>query len=435
MRTSRVSQETSRLVNVLSAGRRVTRQSVTKSNYLGARGTTRSSTTQDTRTLKDEEQQEDCVRIKSENGDLSGEEGSSALSEANTTDIEDLFKPETSPGPTSRKRKRAHGPAKNGVSLLRKPQKVIVKEEEPGQPTFPKKKAAKSRKAIPPPGSIPAPANWEKMYNTVKEMRLRNPTAPVDTMGCAELYWRNSSEQERRFHILVALMLSSQTKDTVTAVAMQRLHTQLGPEHDNGEYDAKEQTPALRWDAATHSGAHSTLTIANILRVSPTRLNQLIRTVGFHNQKTKYIQTTASLLQANYGSDIPRTAAELMTLPGVGPKMAYLCMSSAWGIDDGIGVDVHVHRITNMWGWVKTKAPEETRVLLEAWLPKEKWREINWLLVGLGQTVCLPVGKKCGDCALAGTGLCKGEVKGKKVIKKENVMMNEQMEIKVEEDI
>merc|ERR1712093_745209 len=69
--------------------------------------------------------------------------------------------------------------------------------------------------------------------------------------------------------------------------------------------------------------------------------------------------------------------------------------------------DVHVHRITNLWGWHKTKGPEESRLALQAWLPKELWHEINWALVGLGQTVCLPVGRKCGECELGLRGLCK----------------------------
>lgn len=97
----------------------------------------------------------------------------------------------------------------------------------------------------------------------------------------------------------------------------------------------------------------------------------------------------------------------LTSLPGVGPKMAYLCLSVAWNRTEGIGVDVHVHRITNMWGWNKTKNPEETRLALQSWLPHDRWREINSLLVGLGQAVCLPVGRRCGECDLGLQGLCK----------------------------
>ncbi len=98
--------------------------------------------------------------------------------------------------------------------------------------------------------------------------------------------------------------------------------------------------------------------------------------------------------------------------------MAYLCLSAAWGRTEGIGVDVHVHRITNLWGWHKTKTPEETRASLEAWLPRDRWHEINHLLVGFGQTVCLPVGRKCGECTLSEKALCPSAVLDKKKVMK-----------------
>ncbi|OAP55502.1 hypothetical protein AYL99_10475 [Fonsecaea erecta] len=167
------------------------------------------------------------------------------------------------------------------------------------------------------------------------------------------------------------------------------------------------------------------LTVGNMITCDPKHLDSLIGKVGFHNNKTKYIKQVATILKQEYNSDIPNTIEGLIRLPGVGPKMAYLCMSAAWGIDEGIGVDVHVHRITNLWGWHKTKTPEETRAWLEGWLPRDKWHEINRMLVGLGQTVCLPVGRRCGDCDLAGTGLCKAEIRGWKAterrVKKEKV--------------
>lgn len=105
--------------------------------------------------------------------------------------------------------------------------------------------------------------------------------------------------------------------------------------------------------------------------------------------------------------------------------MAYLCMSAAWGRDEGIGVDVHVHRITNLWGWHKTQQPEQTRAALESWLPKDKWHDINNLLVGFGQTICLPVARKCGECKLADRGLCPSAVVGKTTkVKKEQSIVN-----------
>ena len=188
-------------------------------------------------------------------------------------------------------------------------------------------------------------------------------------------------------------MLSSQTKDTTNAIAMRRLQTEL-------------PSPGL--------------TLQNILDVDPVRLNEMIYVVGFHNNKTKYIKAAALILRDQFNGDIPDTIEGLTSLPGVGPKMAYLCMSAAWGRTEGIGVDVHVHRITNLWGWHKTKAPEETRAALEAWLPRDKWHEINHLLVGFGQTICLPVGRKCGECTLGQSGLCPSAVveKKKKTVKR-----------------
>jgi endonuclease-3 len=165
--------------------------------------------------------------------------------------------------------------------------------------------------------------------------------------------------------------------------------------------------------------------------VEPTDLNDLIAKVGFHNNKTKYIKQAAIILRDEHGSDIPDTIDGLTSLPGVGPKMAYLCMSTAWGRDEGIGVDVHVHRITNLWGWHKTNTPEQTRMELESWLPKEKWHDINHLLVGFGQTICLPVGRKCEECDLATERLCPSAQVSKKSPVKKRVMA--EVELKVED--
>lgn len=197
--------------------------------------------------------------------------------------------------------------------------------------------------------------------------------------------------QDKRFQTLIALMLSSQTKDTTNAIAMRRLQTDL-------------PIPGL--------------TLENILDVEPEKLNEMIYVVGFHNNKTRFIKAAAVILRDEHGGDIPGTIEGLMSLPGVGPKMAYLCMSAAWGRTEGIGVDVHVHRITNLWRWHKTNGPEETRKTLEAWLPKERWHEINHLLVGFGQTMCLPVGRKCGECTLSERGLCPSAVVQKKAVVK-----------------
>lgn len=328
------------------------------------------------------------------------------------SDIEDAVKPATSPPPArgavrriTAKRQRASTttttsspPAKKKIkpppdsdsSLSSLDDSDLSSPES--KPTTKSKPARKPRlpKALQ-PTSTKAPENWERIYTLAKHMRLPGgaaSNAPVDTMGCERLALSTASPLDRRLHTLVSLMLSSQTKDTVNAVAMRRLQTELPP-----------CTP----------DAEPGLNLANLLAVDPVVLNELIGKVGFHNNKTKYLKQTAEILRDKFGGDIPDTIEGMISLPGVGPKMAHLCMAAdnGWGRVEGIGVDVHVHRITNLWGWQKSKTPEETRRALESWLPKEKWKEINWLLVGLGQAVCLPVGRRCGECEVGLEGLCR----------------------------
>ncbi|KAG8156276.1 hypothetical protein KVR01_013855 [Diaporthe batatas] len=300
-------------------------------------------------------------------------------------DIEDII-----PSP-SRKRKRATV-VSSSQDLLNGP--VSVKIEASPSPRRARKPARRTRDPLTGAETVVAPSGWQELYDTAKEMRLSGAAAnaAVDTMGCERLALPTASPRDQRFHTLVALMLSSQTKDTTNAVAMRRLHTELPPHRP---------------------GAPPGLNLDNMLAVEPDTLNGLIWAVGFHNNKTRYLKQAAALLRDRWGGDIPDSIDGLVSLPGVGPKMAHLCLSAAWGRTEGIGVDVHVHRITNLWGWHKTRTPEETRLALQAWLPRDRWREINWLLVGLGQTVCAPVGPKCGDCNLGLDGLCKAADRAK----------------------
>lgn len=248
------------------------------------------------------------------------------------------------------------------------------------------------------------PTDWEKIYEITQVMRKR-VIAPVDTMGCESLAEDHRSPRDRRLQTLIALMLSSQTKDTVTFAAMKNMQDNMV----------------------------GGLTLESLLLVEPDVLNKLIGQVGFHNNKTKYIKATAIKIRDDFASEIPDTIDGLISLPGVGPKMAYLTMSAAWGQDLGIGVDVHVHRITNLWRWHKTSTPEQTRAELESWLPRDKWHDINHLLVGFGQTICSPVGRRCDDCDLATAKLCPSVVAGsvaRKKVKKELVVKVEGEEVR-----
>lgn len=341
-------------------------------------------------------------------GSIKKETKTKITSTTTTPDIEDII-PSTVPVPRveasaqvlSRKRKR--------TTVLQSAQandRIKIEAEEQLESTSlataipspsPRRARKPARKTQDPSTgteTVVAPSDWQELYDTAKEMRLTgNATnAAVDTMGCERLALPTASPRDQRFHTLVALMLSSQTKDTTNAAAMRRLQTELPPHED---------------------GAPPGLNLENMLAVAPEKLNELIWAVGFHNNKTKYLKQAAVILRDTWGGDIPDTIEGLVSLPGVGPKMAHLCLSSAWGRTEGIGVDVHVHRITNLWGWHKTKTPEETRLALQGWLPRDRWREINWLLVGLGQTVCAPVGRRCGECKLGLDGLCKAADRAK----------------------
>lgn len=353
MRTSKLSRETAKVADALRAPRRSTRTSLARS----------ASTSRNDDSL------------------------------ASTPDIEDLAGTWT---PTStRKRKRnvlAPIPSPTVQDVRTSPRKAGVKIEEPddttpGHARKTKRQPAKEVKSEDGSVKVEPPPNWEEMYSVTAEIRRANP-APVDTMGCESLAENGISERDQRFQTLVSLMLSSQTKDTVTATAMRRMQKEL-------------PAPGL--------------TLEGILKVEADTLNEMIWAVGFHNNKTKFIKKTAEVLRDQWGGDIPDTIEGMISLPGVGPKMAYLCMSAAWGRDEGIGVDVHVHRITNLWGWHKTKTPEETRAALQSWLPKDKWHDINHLLVGFGQTICAPVGRKCADCKLSEKGLCPSAVVDRRI--------------------
>lgn len=124
----------------------------------------------------------------------------------------------------------------------------------------------------------------------------------------------------------------------------------------------------------------------------------MIKNVGFHNKKSVFIKKTAQILKDNYDGKVPSTLKELCDLPGVGSKMALITLHVGFGIIDGISVDTHVHRITNLLGWVKTDTPEKTRLDLQSWVPREHWGEINVTLVGFGQTVCSSIKPKVLSC-------------------------------------
>ncbi|MGE3976195.1 MAG: endonuclease III [Nitrospira sp.] len=174
------------------------------------------------------------------------------------------------------------------------------------------------------------------------------------------------------FLILISTLLSLRTKDRTTREAGDRLF-------------AIARTPAT------------------MLKLPLKKLERVIYPVGFYRTKAKAIHQICRKLIDEYGGVVPDSIDELVTLPGVGRKTANLVVTIGYG-KPGICVDIHVHRISNRWGYIKTKTPEESEQALRRTLPKQYWIIYNDLLVPYGQNLCLPVSPLCSTCKL--TKLC-----------------------------
>ena len=171
------------------------------------------------------------------------------------------------------------------------------------------------------------------------------------------------------YTILIATILSLRTQDGTTAQAARRLF-------------ALAQTPET------------------MLQLPVSTIAQAIYPVGFYNTKAETILTVSHLLIERYAGSVPNTVEELLTLPGVGRKTANLVVTMGYH-QPGICVDTHVHRITNRWGYVQTKTPDQTEFALRDKLPADYWIPINGYLVSLGQNICHPTSPRCSQCPVA----------------------------------
>lgn len=155
------------------------------------------------------------------------------------------------------------------------------------------------------------------------------------------------------YKTLISTLLSSRTKDEVTLKASKRLFKKAPNVHQLKNLKTKE-------------------------------LTNLIYPVGFYKVKAKQLNDLADILINEYEEKVPKTREELVSLPGVGRKTANLVLNRAFGIP-AIAVDTHVHRISNMLGWVKTKTPEQTEKELTKILPIKYWKDLNRLFVSIGR--------------------------------------------------
>lgn len=170
------------------------------------------------------------------------------------------------------------------------------------------------------------------------------------------------------FTVLISCLLSLRTQDKTTYAASERLF-QMADDPQN------------------------------MVDLPKTTIEKAIYPVGFYRTKAKNIKEICRILLSRYGGHVPDELDELLELPGVGRKTANLVITLGYG-KLGICVDTHVHRITNRWGYVKTKTPAKTEMALRRKLPQRYWIIINDLLVAFGQNICKPISPICSYCRL-----------------------------------
>lgn len=180
----------------------------------------------------------------------------------------------------------------------------------------------------------------------------------------------SEATQEDPFQVLIATLLSAQTKDAVTAGASERLFRVA-------------DTPQT------------------MVKLTIARIERLIYPVSFYRNKARHVKECCRQILENFGGVVPDTMDGLLTLAGVGRKTANLVLILSHASKSNICVDTHVHRISNRLGWVKTRTPEETEHALYKVIPKQWWPDVNLYLVTWGQNVCKPVYPRCRVCVVS----------------------------------
>ena len=170
------------------------------------------------------------------------------------------------------------------------------------------------------------------------------------------------------FQLLIATLLSARTKDSTVIPIVKELFKEYPEPKDFIKLEQKE-------------------------------LEKKIYKIGFFRAKAKNIKALSQILITKFNNKVPDTLEELTSLPGVGRKTANCILSYVFH-QPAIAVDIHVHRISNRLGWVKTTKPEETEQVLQKIIPKNQWTEVNRLFVSHGQTICSPINPKCHLCPI-----------------------------------
>ena len=198
-----------------------------------------------------------------------------------------------------------------------------------------------------------------KIYRILEKQFKSYPAPVVDLI---------EAQTKDSFKILVTTILSARTKDQTTSMVVQRLFKNIHKPDDLNRYSEGD-------------------------------LADLIYPVGFFRIKAKHLKKLPKILKEEFNNKVPEEIDELVMLPGVGRKTANLVRAIAFK-KPAICVDVHVHRISNRLGYVKTKTPFETEMALRNKLPEKYWIMFNSYLVAFGQNHCTPRNPKCSTCPL-----------------------------------
>lgn len=204
--------------------------------------------------------------------------------------------------------------------------------------------------------------DFGEVLNKIKGMLSQDPYNKVTMLGDL------TSKIKDPYIVLVATILSHRTKDEITEKVV---------------VDFIKKYP----------------TVYDLANAKPNELREVIKKVGFYNNKSKILTKLAKDLIEKYSGTVPSNLIELLKLPGVGRKTANCVLVYAYGIP-AIPVDTHVHRIFNRLGIVETKTPEETEEELMKKIDKKYWKEINDLFIRFGKAICKPVRPRCDICTL-----------------------------------
>lgn len=193
--------------------------------------------------------------------------------------------------------------------------------------------------------------------------RIEKAVAPYPKAAMFELYDRGYTSL---FEQLISCIISIRTLDETTIPVSEKLF-------------AIARTPAA------------------LLKLSPQRLEEILHGSTFPGQKAYTITGIAKAAQEEYKGELPADFEKLIALKGVGPKCANLALGVA-AKKAGISVDVHVHRVVNRWGWIQTKQPEQTMLVLQEKVPQKQWIDINRLLMPFGKNICTGRLPYCSTC-------------------------------------